>query len=93
MTGKRTIRGASVASRRLFAVLHATRPPTSAARHLLTSEYEREEIMLWILAMLLFALWAVGLVTSYTVGGFIHLLLVFALIAVLVRVIQGRRIT
>lgn len=49
--------------------------------------------MLWILAMLLFALWAVGLVTSYTVGGLIHLLLVFALIAVLVRVIQGRRIT
>ena len=49
--------------------------------------------MLWILAMLLFALWAVGLVTSYTVGGLIHLLLVFALIAVLVRVIQGRRIS
>ena len=49
--------------------------------------------MLWILAMLLFALWAVGLVTSYTMGGLIHLLLAFALVAVLVRVIQGRRIT
>lgn len=64
-----------------------------AARHLLTSVYESEEVMLWILAMLLLALWAVGLVTSYTVGGFIHLLLVFALVAVLIRVIQGRRIT
>ena len=49
--------------------------------------------MLFILAVLLLALWAVGLVTSYTLGGFIHLLLVFALVAVLVRVIQGRRLT
>ena len=49
--------------------------------------------MLWILAMLLLALWAAGLVTSYTMGGFIHLLLVFALVVVLVRVIQGRRVT
>jgi hypothetical protein len=49
--------------------------------------------MLWIFAVLLLALWAVGLVTSYTMGGFIHLLLVFALVAVLVRVIQGRRLT
>ena len=49
--------------------------------------------MLWTLAVLLVALWALGLVTSYTMGGFLHLLLVFALVAVLVRVIQGRRLT
>jgi len=49
--------------------------------------------MLWTLAVLLIVLWGLGLVTSYTMGGFIHLLLVFALVAVLVRVIQGRRIT
>ena len=49
--------------------------------------------MLWTLAVLLIVLWGLGLVTSYTMGGFIHLLLVFALVAVLVRVIQNRRIT
>jgi len=49
--------------------------------------------MLWTVAVLLIVLWGLGLVTSYTMGGFIHLLLVFALVAVLVRVIQGRRIT
>ena len=49
--------------------------------------------MLWTVAVLLIVLWGLGLVTSYTMGGFIHLLLVFAVIAVLVRVIQGRRLT
>lgn len=49
--------------------------------------------MLWTLAVLLIVLWGLGLVTSYTMGGLIHLLLVFALVAVLFRVIQGRRIT
>jgi hypothetical protein len=47
--------------------------------------------MLWTLAMLLVVLWALGLVTSYTLGGFIHVLLVLAVIVVIVRVIQGRR--
>jgi hypothetical protein len=47
--------------------------------------------MLWTIAVLLVLLWALGLVTSYTIGGFIHLLLLFAIIAVLVRIIQGRR--
>jgi hypothetical protein len=60
---------------------------------LLLSELEREAIMLWTLAVLLIVLWGLGLVTSYTMGGFIHILLVLALVAVLVRVIQGRRIT
>ncbi len=48
--------------------------------------------MLWTVAVLLVVLWALGLVTSYTMGGFIHILIVLAVAAVLVRVIQGRRI-
>jgi hypothetical protein len=48
--------------------------------------------MLWTIAVVLMVLWVLGMVTSYTVGGFIHLLLVGAVIAVLVRVIQGRSI-
>lgn len=48
--------------------------------------------MVMTLAILLLVLWALGLVTSYTMGGFIHILLVVAIIVVLVRVIQGRRI-
>ena len=43
--------------------------------------------------MILLVLWALGLVTSYTMGGFIHVLLVVAIVVVLVRVIQGRRIS
>jgi hypothetical protein len=48
--------------------------------------------MLETIAIVLLILWILGLVTSYTLGGFIHILLVFAVIVVLVRVIQGRRI-
>jgi len=47
--------------------------------------------MLWTIAVILIVLWLLGMVTSYTLSGFIHILLVVALIAVLVRVIQGRR--
>ena len=47
--------------------------------------------MLWTIAVILVILWALGLVSSYTMGGFIHILLVIAIIIVLVRVIQGRR--
>lgn len=47
--------------------------------------------MLVTLIILLIVLWALGLVTSYTMGGLIHLLLVIALVVVVVRVIQGRR--
>jgi hypothetical protein len=46
--------------------------------------------MLWTIAVILVLLWAVGIVSSYTLGGFIHLLLVLAIIVVLIRVIQGR---
>jgi hypothetical protein len=48
--------------------------------------------MLQTIAIILLILWALGLLTSYTMGGFIHVLLVVAIIMFLVRVIQGRRI-
>jgi hypothetical protein len=48
--------------------------------------------MLTTVAIVLFVLWLLGLVTSYTLGGFIHILLVAAIIIVLLRVIQGRRV-
>lgn len=48
--------------------------------------------MLQTIAILLVILWALGLVSSYTMGGLIHLLLVVAIVIVLIRVIQGRRI-
>jgi hypothetical protein len=47
--------------------------------------------MLWTIAVILFVLWALGLVTSYTAGGLVHLLLVIALVVVVIRLIQGRR--
>lgn len=48
--------------------------------------------MLMTLAILLILLWLLGIVTSYTIGGFIHILLVIAIIVFLVRIIQGRRV-
>jgi hypothetical protein len=48
--------------------------------------------MLWTIALVFLILWALGLITGVTVGGFIHVLLVIALIAVLFRVISGRRV-
>jgi hypothetical protein len=48
--------------------------------------------MLWTIAVILTVLWALGLVTSYTMGGFVHILLVAAVVVVLIRVIQGRRV-
>ena len=47
--------------------------------------------MLYTIAVVLLILWALGLVTSYTVGGFIHILLVVALVMVLINFISGRR--
>lgn len=47
--------------------------------------------MLWSIALVLIVLWLLGLVTGYTMGYFIHILLVIAVIIVLVRIIQGRR--
>lgn len=47
--------------------------------------------LLWTIAVILVILWLLGLVTSYTLGGFVHILLVLAIIVVLIRLIQGRR--
>ncbi len=48
--------------------------------------------MLWTICVILIVLWLLGIVTSYTMGGLIHILLVIAIIVVLVRVIQGRKV-
>jgi len=48
--------------------------------------------MLWTIFVVLVVLWLLGMATSYTLGGFIHILLVLALVTVLIRVFQGRRI-
>jgi hypothetical protein len=47
--------------------------------------------MLWTIFVVLLVLWALGLVSSYTLGGYIHILLVIAIAVVLIRIIQGRR--
>ena len=47
--------------------------------------------MFYTIAVILLILWVLGLVTSYTLGGFIHILLVLAILTVLIRIIQGRR--
>ena len=56
----------------------------------LTPPYERKTTMLYTIAVVLVILWLLGLVTSYTMGGFIHVLLVVAIVIVLLRVISGR---
>ncbi|HEY6127387.1 MAG TPA: lmo0937 family membrane protein [Candidatus Acidoferrum sp.] len=48
--------------------------------------------LLWTIAIILAVLWLLGMVSSYTLGGFIHILLVLAIVVVLIRVIQGRRV-
>jgi len=48
--------------------------------------------MLWTIFTILVVLWLLGMVTSYTLGGFIHILLILAVVTVLIRVIQGRRV-
>lgn len=49
--------------------------------------------MLWTIAVIVLLLWLLGMITSYTLGGLIHILLVVALVIVLLRLIQGRRLT
>ena len=46
--------------------------------------------MLWTIAVVLLILWLLGMVSSYTLGGFIHILLILAVVAILIRIIQGR---
>ncbi len=49
------------------------------------------QIMLYTIAIILLILWLLGLVTSYTIGGFVHILLVIAIVVILIRVISGRK--
>jgi Flp pilus assembly protein TadB len=67
----------------------ARRRPT---RFHATMSWKEEKQMLWTIGVVLIVLWVLGLVGSYTLGGFIHVLLVVALIVFLIQVIQGRRV-
>jgi Family of unknown function (DUF5670) len=51
----------------------------------------KEAIMLWTIFIVLLVLWALGFVSGYAIGGFIHLLLVIAVVVLLIQLIQGRR--
>jgi len=48
--------------------------------------------MLWTIFVILVVLWLLGLVSGYTIGGYIHLLLIIAIVVVLIRIIQGRKV-
>jgi Family of unknown function (DUF5670) len=48
--------------------------------------------MLWTIFVILLIMWALGLVTSYTMGGFIHILLVIAIVVLVINLVQGRRV-
>ena len=63
------------------------RPDTPAA----TRTTSKEGAMLWTIAVILLVLWALGLVSSYTAGGFVHLLLVVAVIVIVFQFVSGRR--
>jgi predicted ferric reductase len=67
--------------------------PAPDASSASTRETERKKVysMLYTIAVVLLILWLLGLVTSYTLGGFIHILLVVALVMILINVIGGRR--
>jgi len=64
----------------------------SRIRRKVANVKKRRFIMLWTIAVILIVLWLLGLVSSYTMGGFIHILIVVAIVTVLVRVIQGRKV-
>jgi hypothetical protein len=66
------------------------RAPDPAQREPGPRANRKEEQMLWTIAVILIILWVLGLVSSYTMGGFIHILLVIAIVVVLIRVIQGK---
>ena len=66
--------------------------PLSGALATATGPWKACHNMLFTIAIILIVLWALGLVSSYTLGGFIHLLLVLAIAIFLIRLIQGRRV-
>jgi asparagine N-glycosylation enzyme membrane subunit Stt3 len=66
-------------------------PRADRARSLQTTELNREDAMLNTILVVLVVLWLLGMVTQYTLGGFIHVLLFLAVAMVLIRIIQGRK--
>jgi len=82
--------GSNSASAEVIGQLGAGDKP--AFETLVTTHQSRKAMnMLWTVAVILLVLWALGFATSYTMGGFIHLLLILAVVAVVIRLIQGRR--
>ena len=71
-------------------VLGASRDSTLAKK--LESVLGKETTMLWTIFVILLVLWLLGLVTSYAIGGFIHILLVMAIVVLVIRLVQGRRV-
>jgi uncharacterized protein DUF5670 len=66
--------------------------PTGIQARRLQVAWQGESKMLWTIFVVLLVLWFLGLVTSYTMGGFIHILLVLAVVTLLIRLIQGRKV-
>jgi hypothetical protein len=67
------------------------RRESALARDLACTHRQKETDMLWTIFVILLVLWLLGLVSSYTLGGFIHLLLVIAVVVLVIQLIQGRR--
>ena len=82
---EKTCRGRSSPYRQTFNV-------GCKGKEILTATDQMENVMLWTICVILIVLWLLGIVTSYTMGGLIHVLLVSAVVMVLVRIIQGRKI-
>jgi hypothetical protein len=71
---------------------HGNRRASSHHGFSFESCFQKEEAMLWTIAVLLILLWALGMVSAYTVGGFIHILLLLAVISIAIQLIGGRRV-
>ena len=69
-----------------------TKKTRATPRNALARRTQQENDLLQTIAIILVILWLLGFVTSYTMGGFIHILLVIAIVMILIRVIQGRRV-
>lgn len=65
--------------------------PTPDREVVVRTRKEESKTMLWTIVVVLFVLWALGMVTSYTMGGLVHLLLVLAVVAVVINLLRGRR--
>jgi Family of unknown function (DUF5670) len=66
--------------------------PREAGRRRAFDSNPWEDVMLWTIFVILLVLWLLGVVSSYTLGGFIHVLLVVAVVIALIQLIQGRRV-